>query len=143
MAAQPSLWQLSLTGGAAFRDVSALLSGLTYAEASAQVPSAPYTAAQLLAHIAATMRVSLDLISGRARGWPEDLDVWPDPGDTERFAALLGDLNLMLTEAQMLAADPTAASREILLDLAVHNAYHWGQLALLRQQQGYTFAAQT
>ena len=139
-----NLWQYSLLGGASFKEVDLLLGGLDVGEASESVPGAPHTAAEVLAHIAVTMRVSLDLVSGKAQGWPDGLDVWPaPPEDAAGFDRLLTELKLMLTEARMLAADPSEHAREILLDLAVHNAYHWGQLALLRQQQGHTFAAQT
>lgn len=136
-----NLWQASLSGGAAFKEVDTLLQGLDWAEATTPPVGAPYSVAELLAHIAVTMRVSLDLISGRVQGWPEDLDVWPPaPRDSAGFTALLSDLKLMLTEVQLLAQDPTQHAREILLDLAVHNAYHWGQVALLRRMQGADFA---
>ena len=132
-AASLNLLQVSLTGGAAFREVDALLSGLTLAEAAQ--PAAPHTLAELLAHLHATMRPSLDLVTGQAQEWPEGLDVWPAPPTTEaEFSALLGDLRLMLAEAEALAGDPSSRARDVLTDLAVHNAYHWGQVALLRRQ---------
>lgn len=135
-----NLLQSTLLGGAAFRDVGALLAGLTYPEAAQTLPGAPYSVAELLEHLRVTMRVSLDLASGKLSGWPDGLDVWPAPPSEEAaFEALLGDIHLMLAEANMLAGDPSAASRDILTDLAVHNAYHWGQVALLRQQQGADF----
>ena len=66
--------------------------------------------------------------------------MWPEPPVNEtELKTLLTDLNLMLSEANMLAADPGGMTRDILLDLAVHNAYHWGQVALIRQQQGVSF----
>lgn len=120
-----------------------MLAGLSYAQANQTLPGAPYSIAELLVHLQVTMRVSLDLISGKIAGWPEGLDVWPDPpAHEEDFAALLSDLKLMLAESNMLANDPSAAARDILTDLAVHNAYHWGQVALLRQQQGHDFSAE-
>ena len=135
-----NLLQASLLGGAAFREVPELLADLTFAQASQTVPGLPYTLGALLRHLQVTMRVSLDLMTGKLDAWPENLNVWPDPpqSDTE-LHALLDDLNLMLAEARLLSADPSGVTRDILLDLAVHNAYHWGQLALIRQQQGVTF----
>ena len=137
-----TLLQLSLTGGAAFRDVTDLLRGLTLAEAQATVAAAPHTIAELLAHLQVTMRASLDLASGKAATWPADLDVWP-AGATSQAALdrVLSDLTLLLAETRMLAADPSSAGRDLLTDLAVHNAYHWGQVALLRRQLGHDFAA--
>lgn len=133
-----NLLQLSLTGGAAFREVDALLSGLTLAQASQ--PGTPYTLAELLAHLRVTMRASLDLVTGQAQEWPEGLDVWPLPPMQEsEWNALLSDLRLMLAEASALAGDPSSRARDLLTDLAVHNAYHWGQVALLRRQAGAEF----
>ncbi|MDO4246123.1 MAG: damage-inducible protein DinB [Deinococcus sp.] len=133
-----NLLQLSLTGGAAFREVDALLSGLTLAQASQ--PGTPYTLAELLAHLRVTMRASLDLVTGQAQEWPEGLDVWPLPPVQEsEWNALLSDLRLMLAEASALAGDPSSRARDLLTDLAVHNAYHWGQVALLRRQAGAEF----
>ncbi|WP_339096981.1 damage-inducible protein DinB [Deinococcus sp. VB142] len=133
-----NLLQLSLTGGAAFREVDALLSGLTLAQASQ--PGTPYTLAELLAHLRVTMRASLDLVTGQAQEWPEGLDVWPlPPVQDSEWAELLSDLRLMLAEASALAGDPSSRARDLLTDLAVHNAYHWGQVALLRRQAGAEF----
>ena len=133
-----NLLQLSLTGGAAFREVDALLSGLTLAQASQ--PGTPYTLAELLTHLRVTMRASLDLVTGQAQEWPEGLDVWPlPPVQDSEWAELLSDLRLMLAEASALAGDPSSRARDLLTDLAVHNAYHWGQVALLRRQAGAEF----
>lgn len=130
------LLQLSLTGGAAFREVSALLAGLTWEEA-ARVTQAPHTVAALLAHLRLTTRLSLDLATGTRSAWPEGLHVWPQPPQSaEEFAALLTDLKLLLAEASLLADDPSSRARELLTDLAVHGAYHWGQVALLRRMAG-------
>lgn len=139
-----NLLQASLLGGAAFRDIAELLQGLEFAQAVEHLPGAPYSVAELLAHLHATMRVSLDLVYGRLQGWPEDLETWPAaPADPAAFQVLLTELRLMLAEANMLAQDPSSQAQDILLDLAIHNAYHWGQVALLRQQQGTVFADQS
>lgn len=136
-----NLLQASLLGGAAFRRVDDLLAGLDIQQAQASVPGAPYTLAALLVHLNATMRVSLDLAYGKMDAWPEGLNVWPEALGTEaEFAQTVTELRLMLAEANLLAHDPSSQTREILLDLAVHNAYHWGQVALLRQQQGQVFS---
>ena len=60
-AASLNLLQASLTGGAAFREVDALLSGLTFAEATR--PAAPHTLAELLAHLHRTMPERTSLLS--------------------------------------------------------------------------------
>lgn len=133
------LLQLSLTGGAAFREVSALLAGLRLEEAARRT-EAPHTVAELLAHLRLTTRLSLDLVTGARAAWPEGFDVWPTPPQTEEeLAALLTALHLLLAEAAMLADDPSRRSSELLTDLAAHNAYHWGQVALLRRMAGTDF----
>lgn len=135
-----NLLQASLLGGAAFRAVDDLLADLTFPQASQALPGVSYTLGDLLAHLQVTMRVSLDLITGKVQAWPDDLNVWPAaPASEPELKALLTDLHLLLSEANMLAADPGGLTRDILLDLAVHNAYHWGQVALIRQQQGVVF----
>ncbi|WP_291425515.1 hypothetical protein [Deinococcus sp.] len=128
MVAGSTLLQLSLSGGAAFREVPGLLRGLTLAEAQAEFLGVPYALADLLAHLHATTRVSLDPSRGKTARWPEELVIWPDgPGTHAALDGLLGDSHLMLTESQMLAADPSSAARDILTDLAVHHAYHWSR----------------
>lgn len=135
-----NLLQASLAGGAAFRNVDDLLADLTAAAATRSLPGAPYSVAELLAHLRLTLRLSLDIAAGRAGSWPEDLDLWPGaPQDEAAFAALLLDLRLLLAEAGALAADPSGQARDVLTDLAVHNAYHWGQVALLRRLDGAVF----
>ncbi|MCD0163703.1 damage-inducible protein DinB, partial [Deinococcus sp. 6YEL10] len=73
----PTLLQLSLLGGASFREVTQLLGGLTWAEASAAHPALPRTLAEVIWHLSVTQRASLNIASGRADGWPDDLNVWP------------------------------------------------------------------
>ncbi|GGR82090.1 DinB family protein [Deinococcus sedimenti] len=129
--------QYSLAGGAAFRTPDALLHDLSLGEAVQTVPDLPYTLGALLEHLQVTQRASLALASGRAETWPDGLNVWPDgPWTADRLAAVLLDLRAGLAEAQALAADPSTRARDVLTDLAVHSAYHWGQVALLRRLHG-------
>ncbi|THF70058.1 damage-inducible protein DinB [Deinococcus sp. Arct2-2] len=142
-----NLLQASLGGSAAFREPEYILENLTSEVAAKPVPGLPYTIADVLYHLNATMRASLDLASGRAADWPEGLEVWPDmPPSTEQHSAeqssaeqlaqIRLDVALALSEAVMLAEDPSERAREILTDLAVNNAYHWGQVALIRRLHG-------
>lgn len=132
-----NLLQASLGGSAAFREPDYILENLKYEVAAKRVPGLPYSIADLLHHLNATMRASLNLASGRASDWPEGLEVWPDtPPTAEQLAQIRLELSLALAEAVMLAEDPSERAREILTDLAVHNAYHWGQVALIRRLHG-------
>ena len=140
--AGPTLLQLSLLGGASFREVTQLLGGLTWAEASAPHAGLPRTLADVIWHLSVTQRASLNIASGRADGWPDDLNVWPAAPLTEPdFTAAHADLLSGLPEAQALARDPSSRARDVLTDLAVHSAYHWGQVALLRRLNGTLPAA--
>jgi hypothetical protein len=132
-----NLLQHSLLGGTSFRSVAELLGGLDWNEAARKTPGVPYTLAGVVYHLAVTQRASLDLATGRAQAWPTALSVWPDqPPTRAEFEALLDDLQAGLAEAQVLAEDPSTRAREVLADLAVHSAYHWGQVALLRRLYG-------
>jgi hypothetical protein len=137
-----NLLQASLRGSAAFREPEYILENLTYEVAAKHVLGLPYSIADVLYHLNTTMRASLDLASGRATDWPEGLEVWPDtPPSAEQYGAeqlaqIRLDIALALAEAVMLAEDPSERARDILTDLAVHNAYHWGQVALIRRLHG-------
>lgn len=132
-----NLLQASLGGSAAFREPDSILEHLTHEVAVKTVPGLPYTIADVLGHLSTTMRASLDLASGRASDWPEGLEVWPGtPPTAEQLAQIRLDIALALAEAVMLAEDPSERAREVLTDLAVHSAYHWGQVALIRRLHG-------
>lgn len=132
-----NLLQYLLLGGSGFRDVRTLVQDLEWDEASRTFGGLPYTLADLIVHLAVTQRASLDLASGRSESWPEDLPVWPvSPMDESQFRAHLIELELGLLQAQALAQDPSERAREILIDLAAHSAYHWGQVAVLRRLAG-------
>ncbi|GAA0520597.1 DinB family protein [Deinococcus depolymerans] len=134
---EPTLLQLSLLGGASFRAADGLLAGLTWAEANAPHAGLPHTLADVIWHLSVTQRASLNIASGRADGWPEGLNVWPERPLTEAgFLEALAELRAGLAEAQALARDPSSRARDVLTDLAVHSAYHWGQVALLRRLSG-------
>lgn len=131
-----NLLQSALGGGGTFAEPQHLLDGVTFRIATRTVAGVPYTLAGLIAHLAVTQRTSLDLASGQAEGWPQDLDVWPDVPDEGTFNTFLLDLRVGLAQAQALAGDPSSRARDILTDLAAHSAYHWGQVALLRRVLG-------
>lgn len=132
-----NLLQYLLLGGSAFRDVRTLVQDLEWDEASRTLEGVPYTLADVVAHLAVTQRASLDLASGRRDSWPEDQPVWPVSAlDESEFRAHLIELELGLLQAQALAQDPSQRAREILMDLAAHSAYHWGQVALIRRLAG-------
>ncbi|GAA5511883.1 hypothetical protein Dcar01_00597 [Deinococcus carri] len=131
-----NMLQAALGGGAIFPAPETLLDGLTFETAARSVTGVPYTLAALLAHLAVTQRASLNLASGQRETWPEELDIWPGLNTPAAFEACLTELRLGLAEARALASAPSERTREVLTDLAAHNAYHWGQVALLRRVLG-------
>nr|WP_246351532.1 DinB family protein [Deinobacterium chartae] len=126
--------QSVLTGGTAFAPVERILSGLTFETAIRRLPGAQHTIYELLWHSELSQRLLLDLASGREVTWPEGVGWWPQAAPSEaEFRRVLRDLRVGLQQAEMMAADPSEAAREVLTDLATHSAYHWGQIVLLRQ----------
>ena len=122
-----------------------LLGDLSPEQATRTPPGAPYSVAENVAH----MHVWQDYIVRRVRGenpplpdetadWPEvSPDDWPGlvadylTGISDFQALLIGDADRL---SQAYSDDQTNAGR--LLNIALHNAYHLGQIALLRRQLG-------
>lgn len=115
-------------------------------------PNVPYTPWQLLEHLRITQRDILDFVKDpdyREPRWPEEY--WP-PQDAEAdeaawartLAGFREDLAALLALAANPATDLAAPVpygrgytilRELLI-VADHNAYHVGELAILRQVMG-------
>ncbi|HYM83772.1 MAG TPA: DinB family protein [Candidatus Dormibacteraeota bacterium] len=115
-------------------------------------PNVPYTPWQLLEHIRLTQRDILDYIRDRAYvapRWPDDY--WPAPDETadrRRFDVTLDGFRADAAELEAIVLDPGTdllapipatpghtILREVRL-VADHNAYHIGELAILRQVIG-------
>ncbi|WP_245557643.1 damage-inducible protein DinB [Deinococcus peraridilitoris] len=129
--------QAALSGGAGFREVGEILVGLKYENAIRSVPGAAHTIYELLWHLEFVQRQLLGEAAGQEIDWQEQASWWPreTPSEAE-FGRLLRDLQVNLAHAQMLAESPSALAQGALLDLAVHSAYHWGQVVQLRRQLG-------
>ncbi len=115
-------------------------------------PNVPYTFWHLLEHIRFCQWEILDKLTNpehQPPSWPND--VWPpidkEVGaaqwhetvqqigeDLEALKALLRDEQRDLLQPAVPSADYTALSS--ILSIVEHNAYHWGELAILRQVAG-------
>mgnify|MGYP005751380121 FL=1 len=141
-----------LKGGQTHRPVQELLQGMTVADAGKKVAELPYTAWQLLEHIRITQWDIVEFSRKPEHQSPE----WPDgywphetaPADQaaldKSIQAILTDLNTMIALVQDQNNDlykPFAHGegqtllREALL-VAQHNAYHLGELIVLRRLTG-------
>ncbi|MCX2741523.1 DinB family protein [Pontibacter anaerobius] len=142
-----------MQGGQAFRSREELLEGLTAAEAGQQVTGMPYTIWQLLDHLRFAQHDILDFCRNpdyKEPTWPDDY--WPStktaPPDEAALQQTLQAMANDLQEMIQLVQDPEkdlfepfahgqgqTLLREALL-VAEHNAYHLGQIVLLRKLLG-------
>jgi hypothetical protein len=115
---------------------------------NAHPPNVPYTPWQLLEHVRFTQRDILDFVRDPAYKephWPDDY--WPPRdavADLAVWRATVHDFEADLAALKAMAADPevdlfatiphagVTLFQELLL-VADHNAYHVGELAILRQ----------
>ena len=151
---QPLRNQLTklLQGGQAFTPAGDLLAGISAREASQKVPGLPYTIWQLIEHLRITLYDILDFSRDPAYqspAWPEGY--WPaeaappSPAELEKsIQTILAGVDAMIRMVQDPARDlfePFAHGqgqnllREALL-VAEHNAYHLGQIVVLRRLVG-------
>lgn len=147
-----NMLQAALSGGASFREVREILADLDYALATERVAgtvhgttghgatvhtATGHTIYELLWHLEFVQRQLLGEAAGQDVEWEEQASWWPAeaPGEAE-FSRLLRDLQVNLAHAQLLAEAPSAMAHDALLDLAVHSAYHWGQVVQLRRLLG-------
>ena len=138
--------------GQAYRPGEELLQGLNVEEAGKQVQSLPYTIWQLLEHLRITQYDILDFCRNpnyREPEWPDDY--WPNeeaPADQKALdhtlQAINQDLDAMVqlvqdTEQDLFAPIPHGNGQTLLREamlVAEHNAYHLGQIVVLRRLHG-------
>ncbi len=118
-----------------FLPAARLIGDLTEEQSAARVSGAPYTIGQLAAHLHYWLTREISRAQGKAvPPAPGDLEATfpvPAPGEwpglRDRLIAAIGE-----------AADAARASIEpsVLAEAALHNAYHLGQIALLRRIAG-------
>jgi uncharacterized damage-inducible protein DinB len=129
----------------AFVPYDRALAGLAPERACRAPAGAPYSPAQVLAHMAFWQDWLLAQARGEAPAFPEHAEAgWPTP-DEAAWPGLVERFLAGLEEARALARTAAARHRSLprggtggraLADLAVHNAHHLGQIVLLRRLGG-------
>lgn len=135
-----------LRGGGEFNTPERILSDLTAEQAYLKPPGSPYSIAQVVAHLHYWQERQVATALGEARPRPEHLDdtfVAPDPAEWAALvSAFLGGVTAA-SEAATERAEATSPDRNDtsipydLAESALHNAYHLGQIVLLRQMLGF------
>ncbi|MBC5773053.1 DinB family protein [Pontibacter sp. KCTC 32443] len=141
-----------MRGGQAFRTREELLEGITLQDAGRKVDGVPYTIWQLLDHLLFAQHDILDFCRNsnyHEPAWPDDY--WPKetaPEDEAQLEQTLKALDADLEEMIELVQDqkndlfkpiPHGTGQNLLREamlVAEHNAYHLGQVVLLRRLIG-------
>ncbi|AWN23122.1 DinB family protein [Deinococcus irradiatisoli] len=131
-----------------FAPLKRLLGGLSGEQATAHLPGAPHSIAEIAAHLLGNLRFNLDLIEGRA---PETRADWPGVSAAQwpELAQALLDVDEKLrgyaSRPEVLervifpatAGEPGwTAGYKLAVNVGLHNAYHFGQIVTLRQLLG-------
>ncbi len=130
-----------------FASAERLLKGITGEQATTAPLGLPYSVAAILAHMHANVRFNLDLARGQpavfGEPWPAvTAEAWPelvaaflaDIAELKRVARG-GDLGQIVYPATETEPSWTVGYK-LAASVAKHNAYHFGQIALLRRLIG-------
>lgn len=142
-----------MRGSNVYRPHTELLQDITMDEASGQVTELPYTIWQLLEHLRFTQHDILDFCRNpnyKEPNWPDDY--WPSetaPANQEALDTALQqfrkDLDKMIAlvkdeKSDLYAPIPHGTGQTLLREamlVATHNAYHIGEIVVLRRLLGY------
>ncbi|WP_043816637.1 DinB family protein [Deinococcus maricopensis] len=132
-------------GGQAFVGVERALAGLDADTATRRADALPHSVAELLAHTNWWLGWMLDIIeTGAPVPYPQHAsDTWPTV-TAEQWPALKNAFYDLLTRVDVHAARPDLANPvnheetigELLADMALHTAHHFGQIISVRQALG-------
>jgi hypothetical protein len=124
-----------------------LLEDLTPEQATTVPPGSPYSIAQILYHVVYYQRREIEGLRGKTPSVPSfaHLDDTFAPVTPEEWPALVADFREDMETVKRLsdeyagavspARDDTSANYD-LIGTALHNAYHFGQIVLLRRMLG-------
>ena len=129
-----------LLGGQAYTSVDRILDNLTLGTATARVQGLPFTIYGLVWHLEFCQDLLLKMVAGEDVHFPPAAEQWPSGEPTEEeWEELVSRTRAGVYEASELTWDVAgldARDRELLEDLAGHNAYHWGQVVVMRRLLG-------
>jgi hypothetical protein len=144
-AASPAAVEELMNGGGEFAPPTILLSDLTEEQATAVPPGSPYSIAQVVAHMLWNLRSSLAAARGESHPEPAHLDDTFAPLAPGSWRDLVEAILSGIEVCKRVAAeqkDTISPARDDttvdydLTETALHNAYHFGQIVLLRRMQG-------
>lgn len=134
-----------------FASMRRLLGGLSGEQAVTVPAGLPYSIASLLAHMNSNVRYNLELIQSDDpasfknpyENWPAvEADAWPDlvaefVAGMDALKRLTRDEDLSRTLFAADGGEPAwTVGYKLVASVAKHNAYHFGQIALLRRLIG-------
>jgi hypothetical protein len=134
-----------LRGGGEFVEPAGILSDLSEEQASAVPPGSPHSIAQIVSHMHFYQGSQLAGVRGGEWPKPEHLDDTFAAPPAGSWPALVADFLAGIEEIARLAEEkgeatsPQRDDTSVAYDLAesaLHNAYHCGQIVLLRRIQG-------
>jgi hypothetical protein len=143
--ATPNAVQELLRGGGEFVEPAKILEDLGETQAVAVPPGSPHSIAQIVAHMHYWQRVNIAKANGQPAPRPARLDdtfVAPLPGTwrhlvTEFLAGIETCQRIAREKADETSPDRDDTSLDYdLAESALHNAYHLGQIVLLRRIMG-------
>ena len=143
--ASPDAVKELLDGGGEFLPPADLLNDLSGEQATVTPPGAPYSIAQIVAHIHFYQNANIAAARGEAWPKPQHLEDTFAHVAPEDWPVLVADFLTGIQTCKSLAeekANVTSPAREDtaltydLAESALHNAYHLGQVVLLRRMLG-------
>lgn len=130
----------------AYSPISRILGGLTAEQAGTLVPGLPHSIYQELWHAAIWQRLVLDKDEEARKSWEGQMfPASPAPESATEWQGLADTFFADIQKGEHIAADTVTldqlyfedfTAREVLEDLAVHNAYHLARIVTLRQVLG-------
>ena len=134
-----------LNGEWEFPPPPTVLEGITPRDACRRMGGLPHTIAELVAHMNWWQQVRIEVArDGVEPDFSKPPEDWPRVAQTE-WEDLVADFLAGLEEITRLAGDPVVLGRDVfgdrnagnmLVSHATHNAWHLGQVVLLRRLQG-------
>ena len=134
-----------------FPAATRILSGLTPAQAMLMPLGLPYSIAQVVAHMLANMKFNLELIEAdEPARYRNPYEAWP-PVQAEQWPALATEFLATLERLKQLAREHAlervvypansdepawTVGYKLACSVAKHNAYHLGQIVVLRRSIG-------
>jgi hypothetical protein len=130
----------------AYAPASRILGGLTSEQAGTLAPGLPHSIYQELWHATIWQRLVLDMDEEARKNWEEQMfPSSPIPESEAQWQGLVSTFFTDIQKGEQIATETSTldqqyfegyTARELLEDLAVHNAYHLARIVAVRQVLG-------